>query len=219
MKKKLFASAVLFVLIAGACVLPACKKQINYSDYVSERRTDIYLYKDDTVEIKIYCGQKEQPYAADGYKGEVSDLTEIFVTLPKNPSKLEVSVGGHGGEMNYQAVDNRYCLSFSAQAFTTNGVDVTLISDGESKTYSALTVIYDGVLSCDEAVNCAVEHDRELFESLTVNGIFNGEIYVRLIFDEKCYYYVGVCDKQKKITAYLIDGERGKVIATKQLQS
>ena len=61
---------------------------------------------------------------------------------------------------------------------------------------------------------CAVEHGKELFASLTDGNIFLGEIYVRLLYDDGCYYYVGVCDRNKKITAYLVDGERGKVIAS-----
>ena len=67
-------------------------------------------------------------------------------------------------------------------------------------------------------VKCVIEHDRKLFEGLTENRLFLGEIYVRLLYDEGCYYYVGVCDKSKHVTAYLIDGEHGKVIATKDIQ-
>ena len=72
---------------------------------------------------------------------------------------------------------------------------------------------------CEQALSCVVEHDRELFDSMTANGLFDGEIFIRLLYDEGCYYYVGVCNKQKNIKAYLLDGERGKIIATKELQS
>lgn len=219
MRKKLGILTVLCAALCGvACLFSGCGKKINYLDYISERRTNIFLYEDDGISIKIYCAEREQPYAADGYKGDTCEIVEIFVSLPKNPEELEVSVEGYGGEMSYRAVDACYYLAFSAAAFKKESLDVTLSYDGKDSTYKALTVIYAGVLSCDEAVKCVIDCDKELFDSLTKNRLFDGEIYVRLLYDEGCYYYVGVCDKQKRISAYLVDGEHGKIIARKTLQ-
>ena len=220
MKKSFAAAFCLCAAIGSVCAVFAgagCSKKTDYTDYISEKRSDIFVHEDDTVNVTVYCTEKEQPYAADGIKSEMNSMAEIFVSLPKNPQELCVSVEGFEGEMNYQSVENRYYLSFSAPAFEKKSLEITLTADGESNVYTALTVKYAGVMSCEDAVLCAVEHDGALFENLTVNGIFDGEIYVRLLYDEGCYYYVGVCDKQKHITAYLIDGEHGKVIATKQL--
>lgn len=209
-----------FTAALAAILLPliGCGRGVDYTKYISEKRSEVYLYEDDSVSIKIQCSEKEQPFAADGYVGDVSPLVEIFVSLPKNPEELEVSVEGHGGEMNYQAVDKRFELSFSAPSFKKDGVEVTLTFNGESKTFNALSVKYSGVMSCEQAVNCVAEHDKPLFEGLTKNNLFDGEIFVRLLYDEGCYYYVGVCDKTKHITAFLIDGESGKILATKSLQ-
>ncbi len=218
MKKRLLVLTASFLAACALVSSAACTKNIDYTEYVSERRSDVFTYKDDSTEIKIYCSQKEQPYTADGYKGELCDVVEIFVTLPKNPQVLEIKTEGYEGEMNYQAVDKNYYLSFSSPAFDKTGVEVTLTHDGESNTYTALSVKHENVMTCDQAVLCVKEHAAELFESLTKNGLFDGEIYVRLLYDDGCYYYVGICDKTKKINAYLIDGVRGKVIATKTLQ-
>lgn len=210
-------SLIVLTVLLTVCTLTGCAKEINYLDYVSERRTAIYNFCDDDTSIKIYCSQKEQPYCADGIKGELCDIIEVFVTLPENPQELVLEIESYGGEMNYQAVDNCYYLSFTGEAFSSPSVKVKLNKDGKESEYTALTAIYDGVMSCDEAVKCIIEHDRELFDSLTSNGLFDGEINVRLLYDDGCYYYVGVCDKQKNISAYLIDGERGKVIAAKHI--
>lgn len=218
MRKTVFCLCVVLSLICALCALPACAKQVNYLDYVSECRSDVFLYKDDNTEIKVQCVNKEQPFSADGYKGETCDLIEIYATLSKNPQTLEVSVENLGGEMNYQAVTRQYTLTLSAAAFKKTSVEVTLTADGEDKTYEALSVRDGNVMNCEQAVACVAEHANELFEGLTANGLFDGEIFVRLLYDEGCYYYVGVCNKDKHITAFLIDGERGKVIAKKELQ-
>ena len=205
-------------ICTAMCALSGCFKKLNYLDYISEKRSNIFLYEDDSVSVKVVCSQKEQPYCADGIKGEMCDVAEVYVTLPKTYDDVEVSVENFNGEMNGRAVDKQYYLSFSAKEFTVDSLDVTLTFGGESKTYSALSVKQEGVMNCEQAVKCVIEHDKQLFDSLTQNRLFNGEIYVRLLYDEGCYYYVGVCDKNKHITAYLTDGEHGKVIATKELQ-
>lgn len=218
MKRLLVFAAALISAVTAVCAA-GCSKQVNYYGYVSEKRSDVYLYEDDEVSVKLYCTAKEQPYNADGVCGDVTDLIEIFVSLPRNPQELTVSCGGLGGEMNYQATQNGYYLCFTAPPFDKKSVEVTLTADGESKSYNALTVRNDGVMSCEQALSCVVEHDKELFDSMTANGLFDGEIFIRLLYDEGCYYYVGVCNKQKNIKAYLLDGERGKIIAAKELQS
>lgn len=213
MKKFLFIS--LFVLTA-LCFTCGCAKSVDYLGYVSEKRTNIYMYSNDGLEIKIYLSEKETPYSADGIKGDVAPLTEIFVSLPKSYDEVNISVCKAQGEMSYRAVENCYYISF-ADAVAGDSADVSLSCGYDSYTCTAVSVLYDGVMDCDSAVKCVTEHDGELFTSMTENGIFRGEIYVRLLYDEGCYYYVGVCDRDKNISAYLVDGERGKIIATKKL--
>lgn len=207
------------ILICSSLIAFAgCEKSVDYTRYISEKRTEIYLYSDDETDVRIYCSEREQPYAADGYCGESCAIAEIFVRFAHNPDEVAASLGEHAGDMSYEAVENRYVLTFTAEAFGADSVELTLTFDGESKTYTALNVKSANLLSCEEALLCVTEYDRTLFENLTRNGVFDGEIYVRLLYDDGCYYYVGVCDKNKKINAYLLDGERGKVITTKQLQ-
>lgn len=211
MKKFLFTA--IFICLC-AVFLGGCKKEVDYFNYVSEKRDNIYLYSDDSIEIKVYSLERENPYSADGIKGDITSLCEVYVRLPKNYDEVEIKVGSVEGEMNYKAVENCYFLSFSDEKFEGEIVPVTLTYDNKSTDYTAASVLYDGVISCRDAVKCVIEHANDLFKSLTDGKIFTGEIYVRLLLDDGCYYYVGVCDRNKKITAFLVDGERGKVIAS-----
>lgn len=216
MKHFIFAAAA---AAAALCAFSACATNTDYTSYISEKRSEIYLYSDDETQIKIYCVTREQPYCADGVCGEMCALTEIFVNFASTPEKVEISIGGFNGEMNYEAVEKQFSLTYSAAAFSSDSVELTLNCDGKEKTYRALNVCDSGIINCEQAVLCAVEYDRELFESLKIKKDFNGEIYVRLLYDEGCYYYVGVCDRNKNITAYLLDGGTGKVITSKKLSA
>ena len=214
MKKILIIAASLLIAI---CALAGCSKSVKYSDYISERRSDIYLYAGDDTEIKIYCSNREQPYAADGIKGEMSNFLEIFVSLPKNYETVEIDAEGLGGEMNFRAAENDYYLSFTAKPFETESVEIKLDLDGKTSEYTAQSVKSGALITCEQALNCVIDHDKSLFSSLTDGNLFAGEIYVRLLYDNGCYYYVGVCDREKNVNAYLVDGERGKIIASKKL--
>ena len=216
MKRFFIALVCAAVLI---CQLTGCSAQVDLSEYISEKRSEIYLYSDDDAEIKLYCVSREQPYAADGICGDVCDIIEIYVTFAKTPAAVEISFDGLHADMNYEAVDKRFTLYYSAPPLQRDGVDITLNCDGEQKIYRTLNVKDKGVLSCEQAVKCAYAYDKELFDSLKTRRDFAGEIYVRLLYDDGCYYYVGLCDRNKNITAYLLDGGIGKVISTKKLSA
>lgn len=209
-----------FILSVTICVLLSlicgCEKKVNYLDYVSEKRTNIYLYSNDGLEIKIYVGEKENPYVSDGIKSEMTLLTEIFVKLIKNYDEVKISCGKAEGEMSYHAVENEYYMSLSDSGISGDSVKVNLDYGGESYEYTATSVLYQGVLSCEDAAKCVIDYNADFFLSLTDKKIFCGEIYVRLLYDNGCFYYVGVCDRNGKINAFLVDGEHGKIIANRQ---
>ena len=207
---------MVFTAAIALCFFCGCSKKVNYLKFISEKRTNIYLYSDDELEIKIHIAERENPYSTDGIKGEMSDFCEIFVTLPKTYDEVNISVADIEGQMNYKSVENCYYLQANGN-ISGDTAKVTLTYGNESREYSAVSVLYDGVISCEDAVKCTIDYDGDLFKSLTNKDIFLGEIFVRLLFDDGCYYYVGVCDRNKKITAFLVDGERGTIIATKQL--
>ena len=215
MKKLLIVLAACAACLAAA--LTGCSQSVDYSSFISEMRSEIYTYSDDNKSVTLYCVRREQPYNADGICGEPCELIEIYVELPQNPTLLEVATEGFAGEMNYEAVENRFTASYTHAPLGVDYVDVTLVADGTEQTVRALNVKDSSVMSCTDALICAVQHDKELFTSLTSGAYFNGEIFVRLLYDEGCYYFVGVCDRDGKITAWLLDGISGKVIATKKM--
>lgn len=201
---------------AAACTLFAagCTNDIDYFEYVSERRHAIYMYEGDGESIKIYCSEKESPFLADGIKGNLSDLIEIYVTLDKNCDEANISGDGiTGGEMSYMTVKDCWYLSYGG-TLEGDEVIVTIDADGEKESYTLIKV--SASLTCEQALDCVTEYDGAAFEKLTQNGIFNGEIFIRLLYDDGCYYYVGICDGQGQIHAYLIDGESGRIIAERE---
>ena len=66
------------------CLFCGCKKEVDYLSYISELRYDVFLYSGDTEVIKVYCAEKEVPYNADGIKGEMNGIIEIYAQFDKS---------------------------------------------------------------------------------------------------------------------------------------
>ncbi len=215
MRKMITAAAVIAAAIAAGTA-GGCSRQTDYTDYISEMRYAIYMYEDDGESIKIYCSQKETPFLADGIKGQTGGLVEIYATLAQSYDKVEVSGEDiSGGEMSYLSVKGYWYLSYGGEA-EGDEIALTLSRGGESNDYTLIKVAGENTLTCEQALKCVTEHDAALFENMTVNGVFEGEIFVRLIYDESCYYYVGVCGRDGNIHAYLVDGTSGRIIAERE---
>ncbi len=210
-----------FCLILGAAAIftffAGCSKETDYNSFISEKRSEIYLYGDDNIDVKVHICERETPYLSDGYCGDMCDVTEIFVKFKESPESVGAELGGQGGEMSYMSVTDSYYLSFTGGELGEAPI-LCLTYGGGEHNYTLERAKYDGVISIPEALESARQYDGDTFLSLTNGNNFEGEIYVRLIADEgKCYYYVGVTDREGNTYAYLVDGETANVIAERKL--
>lgn len=193
----------------------ACSAQVDYYDYVSEYRSGVYIFSEDGEELKIYCSQRETPYFSDGIKGEMNSTVEVFYRPEGSPDSVEISIGDLGGEMSYQSVTQNFYMCFTADDFDASSVEVRVTADGSEKTITAMNVREEGVIDGRQALRCVTEYDGSRFEKLTEGARFSGEIYIRLLYDEGCFYYVGVCDREGNTHSYLLNGTDGRVLAEK----
>lgn len=210
MKKFLF---ILAVSIPALMFFPGCKKSADYFSYVSEYRKSVYFYEDDLLSVKIYSVDKETPYSLDGFKGDVSNVTEVYFEYKSGASEVEIELLGQGGEMSWLAVSRNFYLSFAGENLSGASIPVTLNIDGKEKKVDVFNVAEEGTIDGKTALKCVREYDGDTFNGLTDGTSFAGEIIIRLIYDEGCYYYVGVCNREAEMHAYLVNGADGRIIA------
>ena len=193
--------------------LSGCKKSVDYFTFVSEYRKSVYMYRDDLISVKIYSVDKETPYSLDGVKGAVTNVTEVFVEYANSADEVEIELLGHGGEMSWMAVTRNYYLSFSDCAISGASIPVTVNIDGTEKKIDVFNVAEEGTIDGKTALKCVREYDVDAFTSLTDGAAFAGEIIIRLLYDDGCYYYVGICNREANMHAYLVNGTDGRIIA------
>ncbi len=208
------------MLLLPLLFLVGCKKEIDYFDYVSELRSNIFLAKTEEYSLKIYAVRKETPYAADGIPQSGSSRVEVFF-LPTqgNPTvtiTLKVGEQTYDGEMSYDNVKCEYYYSRTADASTLPYIDCTVVYGEQTLTMRANSVLTKQTITPKAALQKLRGSNGELFSSLTDSYGFAGEIYLRLLYEDSPYYYVGVIDRTGKVTAFLMNAESGKVLAKRE---
>ena len=219
-KNKFFSLLLLSVLILFLFPLFACKKQVDYTQYISELRDNVFLAEKDTLSLCAYSVEKEYPYESDGIKRETSRRTEVRLVTPSGDKicTIDFSVDGkqYGGEMSYDNVKGEYYYVCSLNSSQLNQL-IFDVNYGE--TYYQMTaksVKTPTTFSAQQALQIVQTAESELFEGMTDKYGFAGEIYLRLIFEETPYYYVGIINRNGQITAFLLNAESGKILAKRQ---
>ena len=219
-KKTFFKTIVTLLSFALLFCFSACQRKIEYFDYVSELRSNIFLAESNELSLRIYAVAKETPYVTDGIKKEISTLTEIYLTAPSGNREYNVSfnVNGrnYGGDMSFDNVKAEYYFSCTLDVSEFSSIECRIDSGSENTTLTATSVLTSSTLTPKTVLKNLQTAESELFSSLTDKYGFAGEIYIRLIYEDSPYYYVGVIDRESHIHAFLINAETGKILARRQ---
>ncbi len=204
------------------CLLPllGCQKSVEYFDYVSELRSNIFLAQTETLSLRIFAVKKETPYLADGIPQESSPRFEAYLVAPSGDKtvNLTFSVGGkdYGGEMSFDNVKREYFYFCTLDISAEKEISCALSYDGEEVAMRAVSVLTANALSPKTALSGVVKENQALFEGMTDKYGFAGEIYLRLIYEDSPYYYIGVIDREGKMNAFLLNAESGKILAKRE---
>ena len=211
------------LLLFFLCSIPffgACNQKIDYFDYVSELRRDIYLAKEGDFSLRVYALVKENPYAMDGIPKSPSPRMEAYMVAPDGTKDCHLTLEFDNqiveGEMSYDNVKGEYFFAHSIDLGNASKLKFTLIYGEETIVLQALSVKNSDVLTTENILQSLVETEGELFRSLTDKYGFSGEIYLRLIYEDSPYYYVGIIERSGDVHAFLIHAKTGKVLAKRR---
>ena len=207
--------ATLFFFCFGGC-----KKEFDYTPYVSELRSNIFLAEVNGLSLRIYAVKKEHPYAADGIPREGNSRLEAYLLPPSEDKSCEFyfTVNGreYGGDMSFDNVKTEYYYACSLDVSSLQEFPCKLKYGNETYEFTAHSVLEKEVLSPQSALKKLQECEGELFTSLTDKYGFAGEIHLRLIYEESPYYYIGIIDRKGNVHAFLLSAKTGKVLAKRR---
>ncbi len=205
----------LLLLLGG--FLSSCKRSIDYFDYVSELRENIFLCKTEEFSLRIYAVTKEHPYVMDGVKKELSTRVEAYLVPPEGMQTCHLTFtfegNEYGGEMSFDNVKTEYYFSCTLDVAQASELPCRITYGEKTLEMTAKSVRSSETLTPQNVLKTLETSEANLFTSLTDEYGFAGEIYVRLIYEDAPYYYVGIIDREKNVHAFLINANTGKILA------
>ena len=218
LKSRVF--ALLVCLSSLLCTLTACGRNPAIKEYFSEYRSNLFLAETDAFSLRAYALKKEHPFVADGMVGEMTSRVEIYISAEggSEPCKIAFKVGSveYGGEASYDSVKKEYFYSCAADLSNLSLFPISVELGGTVYELSAYSVKTEKTMRGEDVVKILQESEQEFFSSLSDRNGLNAELHVRLLYEDAPYYYIGVVEKSGKRTAFLLDGETGKLLAKRE---
>lgn len=209
-------------LLALFCIIgcSGCNKSVDYFSYVSELRNNVFLYKDDQLSLRAHALTKESPYATDGVVSKLHTRTEIRLIAPSGEQTYSVFFmldnTEYGGEMSFDNVKSEYYYACPVDVSACTQLELRVVCGTAERVCVAKSVLTSDTVSPKQALALLVEKEKDFFNGLTDKYGFAGEIHLRLLYEDAPYYYVGVTDRQGNVTAFLINGLTGQILAKRQ---
>ena len=119
----------------------------------------------------------------------------------------------YGGELAYDNVKSEYFLSFSLDVSAEKELSCVLSFGDTQIQLTATSVLRNETIAPNTILENVRAYDPELFKNMTDKYGFIGEIYLRLLYEDAPYYYVGVINRNGEIHAFLVNAITGKVLA------
>ena len=208
---------LLALFLFAFCSFTACTKGVEYFDYVSELRSNILLAKADGFSLKVFAVDKESPYAMDGVPMEQNKRLEAYLVAPEGDKACTISFSLHGenygGEMSYDGVKAEYYYACPLDIEAEKEIEFQIEYGESAFSLTASSVRTEDTLTPQNALKNLEREESELFSSLTDKYGFTGEIYMRLIYEDAPYYYVGLIERNGTVHAFLMNAKTGKVLA------
>ncbi len=217
---KKFICALIAILCLG--IFCSCQKPYDFSKHVSQLRLNVYEGESDNFKVTVSSEQRENPFIADGYVGQMQNVLIIKVEFKtSSPNDATAVINYEGQSLNATLSYNPVSGKSSAMIGVENlpkvaNISVDVTSGEICEKLSLSSVIFDKTIDYLTAISAVQSSDKETVNRLFFDGEVLAEIHVRLISsNNKIYYYIGFVESDGKTSAYLVDGESATVLAKK----
>ena len=220
MKAKIIKKIICALLLVSALFINAsCKKSLDLTVYVSQLRLGVYQGVSENFDLTLYSESKEKPFAIDGFVGEMGNVLIVKLNGTKTLSdgvKITLKYDDYecSGEFKLNPVNSTYTAEIEVENLPNTPNVLAFIETEEVKEQvSLVSKVSASKLDYKSVLKFVQDSDSETVKKLFTSNV-STEIHIRIIPEKgKNYYYVGFNNKDGSISAYLVDGESGEVLA------
>ncbi len=210
------AICVLFPLFSG------CSSNKEYDKVISEIRDNVYTSTVDNWKFSAVSGEREKNYKIDGIangREEFFILTVDGAFTSAPTCSFTIKGKEYRGTMKKHPFNNSYSYEINVKT-DEKEVEVTVQCANDTITTTLANIKTEQTKTADQALNKAKSELKTVLDGHLKNGVFDGEIYIRLIPNPvenngKYFWYVAFYKTDKECYSVLIDSLSGEIIATK----
>lgn len=201
---------IICVLLPLLLFLSGCQKDNNLSKNLSRIRDNCFYGESQNYQLTAYPEVRETPMIADGIINP-PQKTVILKLKVKDNVAGEYTVSfttdkQYSDTFNFSALSDSYVISIDVDMLPNKPFIATITRENDTQEINLESKLSKDTISSQKALDCAYKHKKEYIESKSINGVFGGEIYLRLIADgSKNYWYVGIITKEETL-CLLLDG-------------
>ena len=209
---------LILILAFASSSIFSCAKKDNYSDKISQLRTDVFEYDCEDYSLTAYVENIETPTDLDGIVGKKENQM-VFKLKTKSTDKnyenssIKFCIGENTyfKRFDFKQITSLLACTVQVVSFPKENLLVTLNLNGKEEQLAMTSVKNPTTKEWKKALD-ELAKSKDFLELISKEKT---EIKVRLIDNDGYdYWYVGVID-QEKTTSYLLDGENLELIAKK----
>ena len=220
---KKIASIISVLTICAVVLFCGCSSNnVGYDKVISEIRSEVYVGEVNGYKFTGASGEREKNYKIDGVANGREDffiftVEGVFASAPTCLFTLGEKV--YEGVMKKHPFNDSYSYEVNVKT-NEKEVDVSVKCGNDTIQTKLKTVKTDSSITSSQALNKARSSLKKTLDKHLKNGVFDGEVYVRIIAnpvdnDGRYFWYVAFCKSEKECFSALIDLQRGELIASK----
>ncbi len=228
MKKKKFYFLLLFV--ACLFVLSACgKNKINLSDYVIEKRENLFVACDDIYSVSFSTGMRESNYHFDGIVNEMVPFGVLTLTRNNNSSLandtysyiVTINDKTYSGFLEKNNNNNSYSADLEVNTIGDENINVQISFTGYTFNQNLENLGKSFQVDSASALKVAQTELKEEIENVLNDKNVKIEVVMKIMKDyssedlKHYYWYVGIISTNGETMGILIDANNADVIAKK----
>jgi len=206
------------ILILLCLPFYSCHSSNKEENYVSQLRKNVFYGENSDICVKVYSEEREHPFINDAKANPRESFIIVKVLNSDKLTSVKVSYlkQNYSATCQYNIASTSMDCTIKVSSLPANAVFVTVETEESSTRVECLSQLKNNTISPFSALDKVKTQQKDFISSLTNNGTFNAEIYIRLICEgDYNFYYVGFAQGNNKITAFLVDGITGEIIAGK----
>lgn len=219
---------IFFVLMCVSVLLSGCMSSLERKlhENIAEHREFVLYGKNDDMSVSLMCGVRESDYKINGYATEIIEFGVLTVTIDsenivKENSEYILFVGTekYSGMFEINPFDESLVADIKEIVDKNANVSVVIKLESGDVALKLQNVDSDWVIDSEDCFKIVADKYKDELKKFINNGNFEGEIYVKIMNDEKdlvedFYFLISLYGRTGKSINIILSPKTGEILAS-----